>query len=137
VTGWDARDSARQDADRASIPWLDGDAGPVVRPYAMTRGRTRPKRGDFDLISIVLAARRGISSDEMFGPETAEIIRCCQAPVSVAEISAHLNLPSGTVKVLLGDLLEAGLIHTRAPARDSGVPDDLVLGAVVHALRSL
>ena len=37
--------------------WDDAEAGPVVRPYAMTRGRTEPTGGTFDLISLVVATR--------------------------------------------------------------------------------
>ena len=129
---------------RAGDAWLDSEAGPVVRPYAMTSGRTRPTHGGFALISIVLATSPAGSDDDALGPESdgigpeaAEIIRYARQPVSVAEIAAHLDLPAGTVKVLLGDLLDAGLIHTRAPARAFGVPDEPVLEAVMHALRAL
>src|ERR1700681_2678066 len=37
--------------------WVDEEAGPVVRHYAMTAGRTRPPRGEFDLITLIVAAR--------------------------------------------------------------------------------
>lgn len=116
--------------------WLDGDAGPVVRPYAMTSGRTRSTR-DFDLISIILATRPPSESDTELEPEAARIIRQCQQPLSVAEIAAHLDLPSGTVKVLLGDLLDQRLIITRAPVATTSVPNQPVLEAVINGLRSL
>jgi len=35
--------------------WLDEDAGAVVRPYALTRGRTRPAGGRLDLIALISA----------------------------------------------------------------------------------
>nr|BFE85678.1 hypothetical protein GCM10020093_082790 [Planobispora longispora] len=35
--------------------WLDQDAGPIVRPYTVTRGRTRPTSDRFDLIATVVA----------------------------------------------------------------------------------
>jgi hypothetical protein len=38
------------EAEPAEGVWLDDDAGPVVRPYAMSHGRTRPAVGRFDLI---------------------------------------------------------------------------------------
>jgi len=37
--------------------WLDADAGPVVRPYALTQGRTRPAGESFDLVATVMATR--------------------------------------------------------------------------------
>jgi len=122
----------------ADTAWLDGDAGPVVRPYAMTSGRTRPSLGAFDLISIVLSARSELPDDPTLVPEAAEILRYCRRPVSVAEIAAHLDLPAGTVKVLLGDLLRQRLIHTRNPeTTPSGAPSIRVLEAVINGLRAL
>ena len=39
--------------------WVDQDAGPVVRPYALTGGRTRPAEGMvLDLIAVIVAAGR-------------------------------------------------------------------------------
>ena len=36
--------------------WLDREAGPVVRPYAVTKGRTLPSGGaTFGLIDVVIA----------------------------------------------------------------------------------
>ncbi|MGR6997352.1 DUF742 domain-containing protein [Yinghuangia aomiensis] len=49
-------------------------------------------------------------------PEHTGILRLCTGrPLSVAEIAAKLDLPPTVVKVLLGDLLDLGAIHTRAP----------------------
>ena len=118
--------------------WLDGEAGPVVRPYAMTSGRTRPVFGDFDLISIILTVPTEVPDDAGLVPEAEEILRYCRRPVSVAEIAAHLDLPAGTVKVLLGDLLRQQLIRTRDPETDpNGTPSIRVLEAVINGLRAL
>jgi Protein of unknown function (DUF742) len=112
--------------------WFDIEAGPVVRPYAMTAGRTT---GAFDLIAIVIAVRGPMPGDEaVLGPEALEILRYAQRPVSVAEVSAHLDLPAGTVRVLLADLLGMGLIHTRAPEAIDHGP---LLEAVINGLRAL
>ena len=36
--------------------WFDREAGPVVRPYALTKGRTLPSGGaSFGLIDVVVA----------------------------------------------------------------------------------
>jgi len=112
---------------------MHSDPGPVVRPYAMTGGRTSPAFGAFDLISIVMATRQPSESDSALVPEAAQILRHCQRPTSVAELSARMDLPAGTVKVLLGDLLVQRLIVTRAPATTNRP----MLEAVIHGLRSL
>ena len=37
--------------------WIDGEAGPVVRPYALTGGRTDPAGGaTLDLIAVIAAS---------------------------------------------------------------------------------
>jgi hypothetical protein len=117
--------------------WLDEDAGPVVRPYAMTSGRTRPSSGDFDLISLVVATRPVAAGEAGIGPEHHAIIRLCQRPLSVAEIAAHLDLPIGIVRVLLGDLLDRELIHARAPQPASQLPSERIFKAVINGLRAL
>ena len=38
--------------------WFDADAGPVVRPYALTGGLTRPSGQRFDLLDLVGVVRR-------------------------------------------------------------------------------
>jgi len=124
--------------DRPEARWLDQDAGPVVRPYAMTRGRTRPARGRFDLISLI-AATRPVSSvgGPGLGPEHVAIVTVCQHPLSVAEIAAHLDLPVGIVRVFLGDLLDLGLIVAREPQPMDEFPTEDVFEAVINGLRAL
>jgi hypothetical protein len=125
------------DSERPENVWLDEDAGPVVRPYAMTRGRTRPSSGEFDLIALIVAIQPVTAIAADLSPEQATIIELCQHPQSVAEISAHLDLPVGIVRVLLGDLLDSGFILTREPRRITHSPGEPVLRAVINGLRSL
>jgi hypothetical protein len=117
--------------------WLDEEAGPVVRPYALTRGRTRPAREGFDLIAIIAAAATSSFAPPGAGPEHLAILELCVRPLSVAEISAKLRLPLGVVRVLLGDLLEHGLIVVRKPAPTNQTPDEHVLKEVLHGLKAL
>jgi hypothetical protein len=117
--------------------WVDEEAGPVVRHYAMTAGRTRPTRGEFDLITLIIAERSSVDGDARLQPEHAAIIQLCQNPVSVAELAAVLDLPVGTVRVLLGDLLDQGFIRTRSPVPDAHLPSERVFKAVLDGLRSL
>jgi hypothetical protein len=117
--------------------WLDADAGPVVRPYTMTGGRVRPEVGGFDLVAFVVATAPPSPTDHM-QPEHRAILVRAKRPVSVAELAAHLDLALGVVRVLLGDLLAAGLITMHEPSASSPrFPHDDMLKAVVHGLRSL
>ena len=117
--------------------WADEEAGPIVRAYAVTNGRTRPARGDFDLITLVTATRGSSPVDAELAPEDTAILRLCQNPTSVAELAAHLDRPLGTVRVLLGDLLDRGLIRARPPAPLTTLPTEPVFKAVLDALRAL
>ena len=117
--------------------WLDQEAGPVVRPYAMTSGRTRPSIGTFDLVSLVVATRPVSPVETGLGPEHRRIIRLCTTPLSVAEIAAHVDLPVGIVRVLLGDLLDRGLIEVQAPAHATHTPSEQTFKAVINGLRAL
>src|SRR3954463_14098422 len=117
--------------------WLDEEAGPVVRPYALTRGRTRPTREGFDLIAIIAAAATAYFTPPGAGPEHVAILELCIRPHSVAEISAKLRLPLGVVRVLLGDLLDHGLIVVRKPAATDQTPNEYVLKEMLHGVKAL
>ncbi|MBY8872579.1 DUF742 domain-containing protein [Micromonospora sp. PLK6-60] len=119
------------------IQWVDDHAGPVVRPYAVTRGRARPVTGTFDLISLVSATRGEATPEAGLGPEHLAIVALCQRIQSVAEVAAHLDLPVGTIRVLLGDLVARELVQVREPRATAGVPDDSVFEAVINGLRAL
>jgi hypothetical protein len=113
----------------------DGAADSLVRPYAMTHGRTRTS-SDFDLITLVAAARRPYP-DEAWEPEHLAILDLAQQPLSVAEIAAGMNLPAGVVRVLLDDLRVQGALLVRRPARPTSTPDLEILKAVADGLRAL
>lgn len=117
--------------------WLDEAAGPVVRPYAMTRGRTRPVRTDFDLIAIIVTSGATAPDWHAFGPEHAAILDKCRTPLSVAEIVSETDLPLGVVRVLLGDLLDHGLVSVRRPAPVTQLPNERVLKEVIDGLHAL
>ncbi len=117
--------------------WLDESAGPLVRPYVMTSGRLQPVRGEFDLITLVEATGPAPAVGIGLGPEHLSILRLCQTMMSVAEITAHLDLPTGTVRVLLGDLLDRGLVTVQEPQPEIDMQDLRMYQAVIDGLRAL
>ncbi|MFF7484739.1 DUF742 domain-containing protein [Streptomyces luteogriseus] len=105
-----------------------GDAaGRLVRPFALTGGRTRPSRADFTLISTVTAVDPPPVTVARCQPEHSRILRLCAEPVAVAELAARLDLPVSVVVILLCDLLEAGRITVRPPRLVSRTTPDLDL----------
>jgi len=115
--------------------WVDAEAGPVVRPYTLTQGRAGSDERDFDMVAFVQA-----SLDEGWPshlqPEQRAILALVYRPLSVAEVAAHVDLPLGVVRVLLGDLRRQGLVAVQEPVEDDQ-RDEGVLHAVMDRLRSL
>jgi hypothetical protein len=118
--------------------WVDRDSGPVVRPYALTGGRTEPATGEMlDLIAIVVADRRGAGDLTGLGSEYRKILALCGQPVTVADVASDTALPLGVVRVLLADLLVQGRL-TVMRQRDAGErPSADLLEEVLHGLRAL
>jgi uncharacterized protein DUF742 len=89
------------------VPELQDSA--LVRPYFKTGGRTRP---DYDLAieALVSTSDRGRSPDASVRPEHRSICGLCLDTRSVAEVAAHLRLPLGAAKVLIGDMAGMGLV---------------------------
>ncbi|MFJ1455690.1 DUF742 domain-containing protein [Nocardia sp. N2S4-5] len=122
---------------RFGQPWFDDEAGPLVRPYAVTRGRTMGAGHDLDMLTLVVTVDPAppLRRPE---PEYAEIVRRCRIPQSVAEVSATLRLPLAVTKILVGDLISEGHLNFRVPARTDAGPGDLnVLRAVLDGIRKL
>ncbi|MGW5731814.1 MULTISPECIES: DUF742 domain-containing protein [Streptomyces] len=134
--------------DRSGAPrdagsqWYDNEAGPLVRPYAMTGGRTQPGPSGvrFDLIALVTLDRNapGPGDDTALGPEHRSLIELCRIETqSVAELAADADLPVGVVRVLLGDLLEMGCVKVDRPVPPAQLPDENILREVIDGLRAL
>jgi hypothetical protein len=116
--------------------WLDSDAGPMVRSFAITGGRTRAGLR-FDLLTHVLATGTGAATAAGMGPEHRAIVDRAGRPVSIAELAGHLNRPLGVIRVLVADLYDAGAVALDTPERESRRPGDRTLGAVIEGLRAL
>ena len=118
--------------------WLDAEAGPVVRPYALTRGRTRHSGEAFDLVATVTATRRRVADPSALAPEHVAVLQLARAPTTVVDIASDVDLPLGVVRILLADLRELGLVVIRAPVSTKALQVDRnTLREVLHGLRRL
>jgi hypothetical protein len=120
--------------DNVGAPWFDDDAGPLVRAYAVTRGRTRPSRY-LDMVTLVMTVRPTVPAP---GPEHRAILRLCVTPRPVVEVASTLNLPLVAAKVLISDLVELGSVVFKTPRRsdDPGVDRELIR-TVIDGVRRL
>jgi hypothetical protein len=110
----------------------------VVRPYALTRGRTRPGGADLPLEALVRSVPG--SQDPVGTSERRRILGLADERIlSVAELSAHLSLPLGVVRVVVGDLAEEGLVvvHSGSPSTATPATNLKVLESVLNGISSL
>ncbi len=82
----------------------------VVRPYTVTGGRTRPGAHlDLPLEALVRATTTPAPAKVVM--EHRRILElCADQLLSVAELSAQLQVPLGVARVLISDLAGAGLV---------------------------
>ncbi|MFC0599307.1 DUF742 domain-containing protein [Streptomyces palmae] len=117
---------------------VQGGHNPLVRPYAMTGGRTRPR---YQLaIEALVSTTADLSQLQGQMPEHQRICQLCLEIKSVAEISALLAIPLGVARILVADLAEAGLVAIHQPGGDEtagGQPDVTLLERVLSGLRKL
>jgi hypothetical protein len=113
------------------------ESGEPDRLYVVTGGRSRTHEDSFDLVTLVVSEGepvRGMQSEHI------RILELCRRPTAVVELSSHLALPVGVVKILLCDLLDAGGITARHPtsaARGTRLPPRDTLKKVLLALQKL
>ena len=121
----------------------DEPTGALVRPYAVTGGRTRP-RMDIAIEALVETTPRGRSAGSPpsggHGREQQYIVSLCDGRLqSLAEISARMQLPLGVARVLVADMAADGLVSIYEPTSLDGndaVGTDL-LERVLSGLRRL
>jgi hypothetical protein len=118
---------------------IDLTSEPVlVRPYALVRGRTR--RGSAAPLPVESVIVTDAQSDlSVLQLEPAAIVELCESPLSVAEVSARLDVPVGVVRVLVADLAADGHVHVNLPldARTGDSVDRGLLERVLAGLEAL
>ena len=117
-----------------------GEDGPgrLVRPYAMTGGRTRSSGAEIPLEALVIVTQMGRAQAPTLAWEQRAIAELCASPMSVAEVSAHLKVPLGVARVLVGDMAAEGLVEMSGASGSEAAPNDLnLLERVLNGLRAL
>ncbi|WP_433472516.1 DUF742 domain-containing protein [Spirillospora sp. CA-142024] len=117
--------------------WVGADAGPVVRPYAVTRGRTRPRGLVIDLVSVLVATGRTPDGRVWLSREQRRLLELCRRPSTPADLASETDLPFRVVQILLEDLYQYGLIEEMPQAAHTERPDPRILMRVLDELRRL
>jgi hypothetical protein len=104
----------------------------LIRSYTLTAGRTASK---VELaMEATLRLQAGVEAP-VLSPSAAQVLEVCDRR-SVAEVSALTKMPIGVTRVLLGDLIEQGLVRIQATITDSTSNDER-LELIERTLRGL
>jgi hypothetical protein len=68
--------------------------------------------------------------------EQRTILDLCAGLTSVIELAAHLDLPLGVARVLVGDLAASGYLRVHLPSGTAQGPDVAVLERLLEGLRA-
>ncbi len=113
----------------------DFDAtGRLIRPYAMTGGRT-----DIDsIISLETQIQSSTRASQHLGAyrwEAAKVVDLVQSPMALIEIAARLEIPIGVARVLVADLVADGAVVLHMPAKTQSFAS--LLERVLDGVRNL
>jgi hypothetical protein len=126
------RPDAGDGSDADVEPAIDGPVTDerLVRPFFLTRGRTR---SNLPIEAMVVAT--GLAPRRPMVRQYVEALRACGRPVAVAEVAALTGFPLGVTRVLLDDLLRAGLVAT-AP-HPVAAPDLILVERLIAGIQRM
>ncbi|MBO3745927.1 DUF742 domain-containing protein [Streptosporangiaceae bacterium NEAU-GS5] len=108
------------------------DDGPVVRAYALTRGRVA---ATLDLLAVVGVTGALPGPRANLSREHRRLLGLVElGPRPVVDVASDSGLPVGVVRILLGDLVEERLIKVRP--RTANVSEG-ILREVISGLQAL
>ena len=112
--------------------------GHLVRPYAVTRGRTEPQR-DIPIEAVLVASQAALQEARFAGHDKYRIaVLCEQKPQSLAELAALTRLPLGVSRVLVADMVTDALLSLHSAAPKEGFSERMdLLERVLSGLRKL
>lgn len=112
----------------------DEEASWIIRPYAVTRGRTIP-RYQLAIEAMVIATVLEPRDLSVLAPEVQAIVQFCRDWRSVAEISAVLQMPLNVTRILVADMAADGLVRIHQRDDLGGRPDLHLIERVLSGIR--
>jgi hypothetical protein len=109
--------------------------GRLVRPYAITGGRTEVRGASLELETQVVATPLGKASLSRYRWEAARVITLCEEPLALVEVAAKLDVPVGVARVVVADLVNAGALELRSPEVEESYTT--LLERVLDGIRNL
>ena len=117
----------------------DGDdagsaTGRLIRPYAMTGGRTLAET-EISLEAQIQATTRASQHLGAYRWEAAKVVELVQSPMALIEIAARLQIPIGVARVLVADLVSDGAVMLHIPEKQQSFAS--LLERVLDGVRNL
>jgi len=103
-----------------------------VRQFALTKGRA-VSGTDLPLDTLVEAVE-GAAAPATLSPEQHQMLHLATATISIAELSAHVGVHLGIARVLVGDLVDDGLVRVGVSDNAEDGPDLASLEMLLHDL---
>jgi hypothetical protein len=113
----------------------DDHTGRLIRPYAMTGGRTAGAGPDIPIEAQVLASSRAAAHNGSHRWEAARLLEMVETPMALIEVAARLKIPLGVARVLVADLVEDGSLIMHLPPASSSFTS--LLEQVLDGVRDL
>jgi hypothetical protein len=111
-----------------------GEGGRLIRPYAMTGGRTIAET-EIKLEAQIQASTRASQHLGAYRWEAAKVVELVQQPMALIEVAARLQIPIGVARVLVADLVSDGAVVLHVPEKSQSFAS--LLERVLDGVRSL
>lgn len=116
--------------------WDDGiimeDDEPHTRPFIVASGKTKPM-AEVSIETLVQSNK----ADHGARFEKGKVLDRATDAISVAELSAHLSMPIGTTMVVVGELIDEGLLTAHETADQSDISDLNIMTRIIQRVREL
>lgn len=110
------------------------ETGRLIRPYAITGGRTVTGT-EISLEAQIQASARASQHLGAYRWEAAEVVELVQSPMALIEIAARLEIPIGVARVLVADLIDDGAVVLHVPEKTQNFGS--LLERVLDGVRNL
>jgi hypothetical protein len=110
-----------------------GEHTAALRPFVITSGRVDGSDPEIGMETQVTVRPGAVPA--RLSREKRAIVALCAEPLSVAEISARLQMHLGVTRILVGDLRATGQLDVHV--RNDDFPDPDTIMRVIRGLRAI
>ena len=122
------------DAGVGALDEPEEDYGRLIRPYAITGGRTGAET-EIGLETQLQATERGSQHLASYRWEAAKVVQLVQSPMALIELAARAEVPIGVARVLVADLIDDGAVIQYVPQKTQNYSS--LLERVLDGVRNL